>query len=64
MNKIIIATITIIVIGGGFYYATSQNKTASVNSDGHADHTHDEAIKETMDADHMSTPHTDAIPHH
>lgn len=52
-KKIIIALIAIVVIGGGIYYATSKNKTAPAASDGHTDHSHDEANTENMNADHM-----------
>lgn len=53
-KKIIIAVIAILVIGGGIYYITSQNKTVPVASDSHTDHSHDDVDTENMHADYMS----------
>lgn len=64
-KKIIIALIAILVIGGGIYYVTSQNKTAPVASDGHTDHSHDDGhmdhshdgmLDESMSGEHVTMP--------
>ncbi len=47
-KKIIIALVAILLMGGGIYYTTSQNKTAPMASDGRTDE---------------SKPHTDIVPH-
>lgn len=54
-KKIIITLITILVIGGGIYYATSQNNTAPVASDGHTDHAHDEESTGQINNNHKVT---------
>ncbi len=51
-KKIILALITALVIGGGIYCVTSQNKIASVASDGHT---------AQINTDHMMTTPTSAI---
>ena len=50
MNKIIIATITIIVIGGGFYYIAQKSKSSLEAPDGHTDHAH----KNSEDAENIN----------
>jgi hypothetical protein len=50
-TKIIIAIATVLLLGGGVYYATSQKKVAS---DGHTDHTHDAGVVENTGGTRVS----------
>jgi len=60
MNKtIIIAIATILVVGGGIYYVTSQNKTTPIATDGHTDHVHK---TDQSNKGHMTTTPTGAVP--
>ena len=59
MNKKI--AIIILLIGGGVYYITSQNKNIPISSDGHIDHTHNEKSANQMDKDHTMTTASGAV---
>lgn len=60
-KKIIIAVISILLIGGGIYYTILQNKTIPTTSDGHTDHTHNEKSANQMDKDHTMTTASGAV---
>ncbi len=53
MNKLIYIIIGILVIGGGTYYITTQNKTESVASEVSKEESKDSVTKENMNANNM-----------
>ncbi len=66
-KKIIIAVIAVLVLGGGVYYVTSQNKVVSdghtdhTHTDGHLDHAHEAGAAENMEGTHTSMTAEGAI---
>lgn len=59
-KKIIIAIVAVLILGGGVYYVTSQNKAATdghtnhSHDDGHLDHAHEAATTENMQGAHTN----------
>lgn len=60
-KKIIIAAVSVLLIGGGIYYTTLQNKTTPITSDGHTDHTHDDKSIDHMSEGHKMTTGSGAV---